>query len=169
MHYSSKWKTWKTTLDHKTCLVCRSTNGKIYDVNEQIHPFPPIHPACRCLIENLQAIYAGFATNKGANGADWYLKYKGKLPKYYITKESAEKLGYKSYLGNLWNVAPGTMLVKGEYKNANKHLPEAINRIWYEADINYEYGYRGGERILFSNDGLIFVTYDHYLTFYEIQ
>jgi hypothetical protein len=42
-------------------------------------------------------------------------------------------------------------------------------RIWYEADINYTSGYRGTERILYSNDGLIFVTYDHYQTFYEIQ
>ncbi|MBD9010701.1 MAG: hypothetical protein EGR16_10275 [Clostridiales bacterium] len=49
------------------------------------------------------------------------------------------------------------------------HLPAVPNRIWYEADINYEFGYRGTERILFSNDGLIFVTYDHYATFIEIE
>lgn len=49
------------------------------------------------------------------------------------------------------------------------HLPTAPNRIWYEADINYEFGYRVTERILFSNDGLIFVTYDHYATFIEIE
>ena len=41
-------------------------------------------------------------------------------------------------------------------------------RYWYEADINYYEGRRNGHRVLFSNDGLIFVTYDHYLTFYEI-
>ncbi len=46
--------------------------------------------------------------------------------------------------------------------------PPAPNRVWYEADINYTRGYRGRERVLFSNDGLIFVTYDHYHTFYEI-
>lgn len=38
----------------------------------------------------------------------------------------------------------------------------------YEADINYMGGYRDGDRIVFSNDGLIFVTYNHYETFYEI-
>lgn len=37
------------------------------------------------------------------------------------------------------------------------------------ADINYESGFRGAERIAFSNDGLIFVTYDHYHTFIEIE
>ncbi|MBC8529578.1 hypothetical protein H8699_09085 [Christensenellaceae bacterium NSJ-44] len=29
-------------------------------------------------------------------------------------------------------------------------------------------GYRNGHRILYSSDGLIFATYDHYNTFYEI-
>ena len=37
-----------------------------------------------------------------------------------------------------------------------------------EADINYKRGKRNSERIVFSNDGLVFVTYDHYETFYEI-
>jgi len=41
-------------------------------------------------------------------------------------------------------------------------------RIWYEADIDYQRGYRGLSRIVYSNDGLIFVTYDHYRTFIEI-
>lgn len=60
------------------------------------------------------------------------------------------------------------MLTKGVYKNRDKRLPDALGRIWYEADINHSFGYRGGERILYSNDGLIFVTYDHYATFVEI-
>nr|WP_294682284.1 ribonuclease domain-containing protein [uncultured Anaerotignum sp.] len=34
--------------------------------------------------------------------------------------------------------------------------------------MNYKWGYRGNDRILYSNDGLIFVTYDHYKTFIEI-
>ena len=37
-----------------------------------------------------------------------------------------------------------------------------------EADINYNKGKRNRQRILYSNDGLIFATYDHYQTFYEI-
>ena len=68
----------------------------------------------------------------------------------------------------MWKVLPGKMIVKGIYQNRNGHLPSAMGRIWYEADINYTWGFRGTDRILFSNDGLIFVTYDHYLTFYEI-
>lgn len=61
------------------------------------------------------------------------------------------------------------MLTKGEYKNRNGKLPSKNGRVWYEADINYTGGYRNDDRILFSNDGLIFVTYDHYETFLEIK
>ena len=54
------------------------------------------------------------------------------------------------------------------YKNREGKLPSAPGRVWHEADINYNKGYRNRERILYSNDGLIFVTYDHYQTFYEM-
>ncbi|MDL2247413.1 hypothetical protein LJC05_01600 [Bacteroides sp. OttesenSCG-928-J23] len=64
--------------------------------------------------------------------------------------------------------APGKMITRGIYRNDNWHLPDAPGRIWYEADLNYYDGRRNGHRILWSNDGLIFVTYDHYKTFYEI-
>lgn len=60
------------------------------------------------------------------------------------------------------------MLTKEVYKNRDKRLPDVPERIWYEADINYSFGFRGGERILYSGDGLIFATYDHYATFVEI-
>lgn len=60
------------------------------------------------------------------------------------------------------------MFTRGEYENSNKHLPDALGRIWYEADINYTQGRRNRHRIVWSNDGLMFVTYDHYNTFYEI-
>ncbi len=160
---------WKATLDLKTCLTCRRNNGKIYNIVEVVSPSPPLHQNCRCIIDKLKVLLAGTATNKGMQGADWYLKSYGKLPSYYITKENAEKLGYQSYLGNLSQVAPNRVLFKGIYQNKNEHLPTAPNRIWYEADINYNSGFRGAERILFSNDGLIFATYDHYATFVEIQ
>lgn len=131
-------------------------------------PSPPLHPNCRCRILPMEAIVAGNTTKDGNNGADWWLKYLGILPDYYITEEEAKKQGYRSYLGNLGQVAPGKMLTKGVYGNRNGHLPTMSGRVWYEADINYNKGYRNSERILFSNDGLIFITYDHYKTFEEI-
>ena len=162
---STLYKNWIATLDVKTCLNCRKLHGKIYTTSEIISPQPPLHPKCRCAIEWLRALYAGTATKKGVNGADRWLKLFGKLPDYYINKSDAKKLGFNPVLGNLAEVAPGKTLQKGVYRNKNGHLPEAPDRIWYEADINYVSGYRGNERILYSNDGLVFVTYDHYKTF----
>lgn len=60
------------------------------------------------------------------------------------------------------------MITRGVYKNRNGHLPSKQGRIWYEDDINYKGGFRDGQRIIYSNDGLIFVSYDHYQTFFEI-
>lgn len=52
------------------------------------------------------------------------------------------------------------------YKNIDGKLPEKDK--WHEADLDYTKGKRNAKRILRSNDGLIFVSYDHYKTFYEI-
>ncbi|MBQ7288616.1 MAG: phage head morphogenesis protein [Clostridia bacterium] len=166
--HSNKYKNWIAILDLKTCLECRMRHGQIYLAEEIVDPEPPLHPNCRCEIEWVKALYAGTATSKGNDGADWWLKWIGKLPDYYITSTDAKNQGYNPYLGNLWMVAPGKMLTKGKYKNKNGHLPSAPGRIWYEADINYTWGYRGSDRVLFSNDGLVFVTYDHYKTFQVI-
>lgn len=69
----------------------------------------------------------------------------------------------------LSDVAPGYMMYGEVYRNDDGHLPEKQNRIWYEADIDYTSGRRNKRRILFSNDGLMFVTYDHYETFIEVR
>ena len=61
------------------------------------------------------------------------------------------------------------MLIGGDpYKNRDGRLPYAPGRIWYEADFDYIGGFRNDCRLIFSNDGLLFVTYDHYETFIEI-
>lgn len=100
-------------------------------------------------------------------GADWWLKNYGRLPEYYISEDELIKLGWTA--GKKPDkFAPGFMVTKGIFNNRDGHLPESPGRIWHEADINYYQGRRNGHRILWSNDGLIFVTYDHYLTFMEI-
>ncbi len=60
------------------------------------------------------------------------------------------------------------MLARGTYYNDDGHLPTLKGRIWNEADINYKSAKRNSQRIIWSNDGLLFVTYDHYKTFFEI-
>ncbi len=169
MTVSSKWKEWRALIDLKTCLICRGNHGKIYALGEDVNPVPPIHPNCRCIIERMEALVAGTATRDGTEGADWYLKHTGKLPEYYIDYELAKKLGWKPIQGNLAKVLPGRMISRGIYDNDDEKLPWKFGRVWYEADINYTSGYRNTQRIVYSNDGLIFVTYDHYKTFKEIQ
>lgn len=168
MIYSNQWKRWKAFIDLKTCLTCKDNNGKIYSIHENVYPRPPLHPNCRCIIERLKAIIAGNATLNGRNGADWHLKYYGRLPTYYISRGDAYHQGWKPRLGNLSKVAPGKMMYGGIYRNDDGKLPQTSGRIWYEADINYQGGRRNDKRVLFANDGLIFVTYDHYNTFEEI-
>lgn len=87
---------------------------------------------------------------------------------YNIDKDYAKNAGWNRLKGNLRKILPGAIIGGDIYDNEDKKLPEVLGRKWNEADINYTGGYRGKHRILYSNDGLIFVTYDHYNTFYEI-
>ena len=94
-----------------------------------------------------------------------YLHTYGHLPSNFITKKEAKKLGWVSSEGNLEEVAPG-MSIGGDYfGNYEGNLPEAEDRDYYECDIDFDGTYRNGKRIVFSNDGLIYYTEDHYETF----
>lgn len=94
-----------------------------------------------------------------------YLHEYGHLPSNFITKKEAKKLGWVSSEGNLDKVAPG-MSIGGDYfGNYEGNLPEAKDRDYYECDIDFDGTYRNGKRIVFSNDGLIYYTEDHYETF----
>ena len=94
-----------------------------------------------------------------------YIYLYGELPDNYITKNEARDLGWDSSKGNLWDVADGMSIGGDRYYNNDDQLPEEKGRKYYECDINYEGGYRGGERIVYSNDGLIYYTGDHYESF----
>ena len=146
---------------------CSALHGKIYGIAEIVDPEPPLHINCRCEIIPMVSVPAGYSTKDGENGADVVLKRSGLLPEYYITEQEATALGWR-WGKSPSKYAPGKMLTCGVYDNNDKHLPDAPGRIWYEADINYYSGKRNKHRILWSNDGLIFVTYDHYETFYEV-
>jgi len=98
-----------------------------------------------------------------------YIKEHGELPDNFITKKEAEKLGWVANQGNLHEVAPGKSIGGDRFGNREKLLPDKKGRIWYEADINYTSGYRGKDRIVFSNDGLIYKTEDHYESFEQIK
>ncbi len=111
----------------------------------------------------------GAATNLGNDGADYWIFYYRKLPDNYITKAQAMELGWKATLGNLDEVAPGKMIGGDIFANRNGKLPSAPGRIWYECDIDYQGGYRNNARLIYSNDGLIFKTDDHYTSFIAVE
>ena len=94
-----------------------------------------------------------------------YIHTFGHLPSNYINKTNARNAGWDSSEGNLAEVCPGMSIGGSQYYDEEKQLPEKKGRTWTECDINYVSGYRGAERIVFSNDGLIFYTRDHYKTF----
>ena len=97
-----------------------------------------------------------------------YIHTYGHLPSNYVSKTKAKKAGWVSNKGNLWDVLPGMSIGGSEFYNDEGQLPDAPGRTWTECDVNYKGGYRGAERIVFSDDGLIFYTDDHYETFTEI-
>jgi hypothetical protein len=164
---SKHWKNWQAIyLDIKTCEDCRKNHGKIYNFNEK--RYRPEHERCRCTIVPMRTKEVGSATDRGFDGADAWLMYRNRLPDYYVTKEEAIAAGWDSRQGNLANVCPDKMIGGNLYKNRRALLPTAQGRIWREADFDFIDGYRNNKRILYSNDGLIFVSYDHAQTFYEL-
>ena len=94
-----------------------------------------------------------------------YLHLYGTLPDNFITKGEAFALGWEPREGNLWEVAPGMSIGGDRFGNRERRLPEKAGRQYYECDVNYQGGFRGPERIVYSNDGLVFYTPDHYETF----
>ena len=95
-----------------------------------------------------------------------YLYLYGHLPGNYITKDEAYDLGWNSRQGNLWKVAPGKSIGGDRFGNYEGVLPEG--RKYYECDVNYLGGYRTGERIVYSTDGYVYYTADHYETFEQL-
>lgn len=93
-----------------------------------------------------------------------YLYLYEELPENFITKEEARALGWES--GSLEPYAPG-MCIGGDYfGNYEENLPKDKGRKYYECDIDtLGAGSRGAKRIVYSNDGLIYYTEDHYETF----
>ena len=94
-----------------------------------------------------------------------YIHIYGKLPSNYVTKKEAQSKGWDSKEGNLNEVLPGMSIGGDKFGNREGLLPRDKNRKYYECDVNYKEGFRNGERIVYSNDGLIFYTSDHYKTF----
>ena len=93
-----------------------------------------------------------------------YIHLYGRLPDNYITKSEARDLGWEG--GSVEDHAPGKCIGGDRFGNYEGLLPDAEGRVWYECDIDtLGAGSRGAKRIVFSNDGLIYYTDDHYESF----
>ncbi len=93
-----------------------------------------------------------------------YIHIYGRLPENFITKDEARKLGWEG--GGLEEFAPGKCIGGDRFGNYEGLLPDAPGRKWTECDIDtLGRSSRGAKRIVFSNDGLIYYTDDHYESF----
>ncbi len=93
-----------------------------------------------------------------------YIHIYGKLPGNFITKKAAKKLGWPG--GSLEEYAPGKCIGGGYFGNYEGLLPEKEGRVYHECDIDtLGKSSRGAKRIIYSNDGLIYYTGDHYESF----
>lgn len=93
-----------------------------------------------------------------------YIHLFGHLPANFITKKQARELGWQG--GGLQDFAPGCSIGGDRFGNYEGLLPQAEGRFYTECDIDTcGAPSRGAKRIVFSNDGLIFYTDDHYQSF----
>ena len=92
-----------------------------------------------------------------------YIHLYGHLPGNFVTKDEAEAAGWTG--GSLGKVLPGKSIGGDRFDNREGLLPNAKGRVWTECDVGSTRSGRGAERIVFSNDGLIYYTADHYDSF----
>lgn len=93
-----------------------------------------------------------------------YLHTYKRLPDNFITKAQARKLGWEG--GSLEAHAPGKAIGGDRFGNYEGLLPTKKGRVYYECDIDtLGQKSRGAKRIVYSNDGLIYYTEDHYQSF----
>lgn len=149
----------------------------------------PSHPAS--LLRGLRALLLGlvllapltafageaeiraFAHSMGLRDLDGFLaavtslRQRHALPERYLDKDAAEDQGWQPG-SDLCDSAPGAAIGGDRFGNRERRLPQRRGRQWYEADLDFACGRRGAKRLLFSSDGLIYVTVDHYETFRQV-
>lgn len=99
-----------------------------------------------------------------------YLFANGCLPDNFMTKKEAQALGWPG--GDLSRYAPGMSIGGDHFGNYEGILPKYDEKgkkiTYHECDVNYTRGSRGADRVVFSSNGHVYYTADHYNTFTEI-
>lgn len=115
--------------------------------------------------ENEAVTEDGIYTSKDKVAA--YIHTYNRLPKNFITKAEAKALGWTG--GSLIPYAPYKCIGGDIYANYEKTLPVKEGRIYYECDIDTLGALeRGAKRLVYSNDGLVYYTEDHYAAFVRL-
>lgn len=115
---------------------------------------------------------AAFAQRLGLRDVDGFveavrsLRRDRRLPARYATKDAARERGWRG--GGLCAAWPGHAIGGDAFQNFGGKLPGAPGRAYREADLDSDCRGRGPKRLVFSNDGLIFVTVDHYNSFVAV-
>ena len=100
-------------------------------------------------------------TYNSAEDVSLYLYTFGHLPENYITKNEARNLGWSG--GSVEKYAPGCAIGGDTFGNREGVLPDGK---YHECDIDtIGENSRGAKRLVYSDDGRIYYTEDHYETF----
>ena len=147
-----------------------SNDGLMYYTSDHYSSFTPVEvdttSASAKPSDAAKVKKSGKYTSKNEVAA--YLHQYGKLPSNYLTKNEAKKLGWSNKKNNLGDVAPDCAIGGDSYGNREGRLPDADGRKWYECDVNVTDGKRSDDRIVYSNDGLVYFTNDGHKTFTQL-
>ena len=144
-------------------LLLGSFFGLDVDIPEAAEPAPPSSAVYETQSDDIELLApdGSFSTK---NDVALYIHTYGRLPDNFITKSEARKLGWEG--GSVEEYAPDCAIGGDKFGNREELLPTAKGRQYYECDIDtLGENSRGAKRIVFSNDGLIYYTDDHYESF----
>ena len=146
------------------CMLCALLGGCM-DANVAVPQ--PVEAAPQATAEPSAAPEQSLDENGSYTSRDdvaLYIHTYGHLPQNFISKKEVQSLGWEG--GSLEKYLPGKCIGGDRFGNREGLLPDAPGRTWTECDINtLGASSRGVERIVFSNDGLIYYTGDHYDSF----
>ena len=118
--------------------------------------------------ERIEQISKDGEYNSWDDVAAYISKYKGALPRNFITKAQARTLGWSG--GPVEPFAPGKSIGGDRFGNYERRLPTLKESNYKECDIDTKGRSRGAKRLVFvSNGKKIYYTEDHYETFREIK
>ncbi|WP_406364792.1 polymorphic toxin-type HINT domain-containing protein [Streptomyces sp. NBC_01546] len=140
---------------------------------DDIHTYYVLAGETPVLVHNSTCIrYGGaLATAEAANPLIESLRATGTLPGNYVTKLQASAAGWEPGKA-LGNKIPGAQIGGDVFENTDGLLPSAGGRTWSEADVGInnmmKRSKQPGTRLVYSNDGLAYVTSDHYRSFFQL-